>query len=143
LTKGAVVIDTNVFVAALRSQYGASYKLFMLLNSGKFEINLSVPLTLEYEGAGKRLVGKKGALKANDIDDIVDYVCSIARRKKVYYLWRPILSDPKDDMVLELAVSAGCTIIVTYNKDDFEGVEKFGIRLLTAQEFLREIGELP
>jgi len=57
----------------LRSQYGASYKLFMLLNSGKFEINLSVPLTLEYEGAGKRLVGKKGALKANDIDDIVDY----------------------------------------------------------------------
>ncbi len=143
MTKGAVVIDTNVFVAALRSQYGASYKLFMLLNSGKFEINLSVPLTLEYEGAGKRLVGKKGALKANDIDDIVDYVCSIAHRKKVYYLWRPILSDPKDDMVLELAVSAGCTIIVTYNKDDFEGVEKFGIRLLTAQEFLREIGELP
>ncbi len=53
------------------------------------------------------------------------------------------MSDPKDDMVLELAVSAGCTIIVTYNKDDFEGVEKFGIRLLTAQEFLREIGELP
>jgi predicted nucleic acid-binding protein len=50
---------------------------------------------------------------------------------------------PKDDRVLELAVSAGCTIIVTYNKDDFEGVEKFGSRLLTAQQFLRQIGELP
>src|SRR5439155_18488523 len=85
-----IVIDTNVFVAALRSQYGASYKLFMLLNSGTFEINLSVPLALEYEGAGKRLVGKKSALKASDIDDILDYVCSIAHRRKVYYLWRPI-----------------------------------------------------
>ena len=58
-------------------------------------------------------------------------------------LWRPFLKDPKDDMVLELAVSAGCDIIVTYNKDDFKGVEQFGVRVMTAQEFLRAIGELP
>ena len=138
-----VVIDTNVFVSALRSQYGASYKLFMLLDSGKFEINLSVPLAIEYEAASKRLVGKKSDLKVGDIDDILDYVCSVAHRRTVYFLWRPFLSDPKDDMVLELAVSAGCDIIVTYNKDDFKGVEQFGIRVLTAQEFLQEIGELP
>jgi len=138
-----IVIDTNVFVAALRSQYGASYKLFMLFESGKFESNLSVPLAIEYEEAGKRLVGKKSALKAKDIDDILDYVFSVANRRKIYYLWRPFLSDPKDDMVLELAVSAGSEIIVTYNKDDFKGVEQFGIRVLTALEFLRETGELP
>ena len=52
-------------------------------------------------------------------------------------------SGPKDDMVLELAVSARCGIIVTYNKDDFDGAEQFGIRVMTAQEFLQEIGELP
>lgn len=138
-----IVIDTNVFVAALRSQYGASYKLLILLDSGKFEINLSVPLVIEYEDAGKRLVGKRSGLKVSDIDDILDYVCSVANRKKVHYLWRPFLSDPKDDMVLELAVSAGCEIIVTYNKDDFKGVEQFGVRVMTAQEFLHEIGELP
>jgi predicted nucleic acid-binding protein len=46
-------------------------------------------------------------------------------------------------MVLELAVAAGCKIIVTYNKADFTGVEKFGIRVMTAREFLKEIGELP
>jgi predicted nucleic acid-binding protein len=115
----------------------------MLLGSDKFEINLSVPLTLEYETAGKRLVGKKSALRFSDIDEILDYVSSVANRKKVYYLWRPFLSDPKDDMVLELAVSAGCSIIVTYNKDDFEGVERFGIRVMTPRDFLSEIGELP
>lgn len=138
-----IVIDTNVFVSALRSQYGASYKLLLLLESGKFEINLSVPLVIEYEDAGKRLVGKKEGLKASDVDDILDYVCSVANRRKIYYLWRPFLSDPKDDMVLELAVSAGCEIIVTYNKDDFEGIEQFGVRVMMAQEFLRTIGELP
>lgn len=138
-----IVIDTNVIVSALRSQYGASYKLFMLLDTGKFEINLSVPLAIEYEEASKRLVGKKGDLKASDIDDILDYVCSVAHWRKVYYLWRPFLADPKDDMVLELAVSAACEVIVTYNKEDFEGIKQFGIRVLTAQEFLREIGELP
>lgn len=77
-----IVIDTNVFVAALRSQYGASYKLFMLLESGKFELNLSVPLVIEYEEAGKRLVGKKSTLKSRDVDNILDYVCSVANRRK-------------------------------------------------------------
>ncbi len=138
-----IVADTNVFVAALRSQYGASYKLFMLLERGKFELNVSVPLIFEYEEVAKRLVGKKTGLRPSDVDNILDYVCSVANRRKVYYLWRPFLKDPQDDMVLELAVSAGCDIIVTYNKDDFEGVEQFGVHVMTAQEFLRAIGELP
>lgn len=137
-----IVIDTNVFVTALRSQYGASYKLFMLLDSDKFEFNLSVPLAIEYEEASKRLVGKI-PLKARDIDDILDYVFSVANRRKVHYLWRPFLRDPKDDMVLELAVSASCEIIVTYNKIDFQGVEQFGIRVMTSQQFLQRIGEMP
>lgn len=137
-----IVIDTNVFVSALRSRYGASYKLLTLLGSGTFEINLSVPLTIEYEDASKRLVGKI-PLKARDIDDVLDYVCSVANQREVRYLWRPFLRDAKDDMVLELAVAAGCEIIVTHNKTDFQGAEQFGIRIMTPQEFLREIGELP
>jgi putative PIN family toxin of toxin-antitoxin system len=138
-----IVIDTNVLVSALRSQYGASHKLLLILDSGKFEINLSVPLVIEYEDAGKRLVSNKAGLKNRDIDNILDYLCSVANLRKVHYLLRPFLRDPKDDMILELAVSAGCEIIVTYNKADFEGIEQFGIRIMTPQEFLKEIGELP
>ena len=44
---------------------------------------------------------------------------------------------------LELAVSAGCDFIVTYNRLDFEGTEKFGIEVVTPKEFLQGIGELP
>jgi len=137
-----IVIDTNVFISSLRSQYGASYKLFMLLGSGKYEVNLSVPLALEYEEVAKRLIGEI-PLTVRDIDDILDYICSVAEKRKIFYLWRPFLKDPEDDMILELAVSCGCDIIVTYNKSDFQGAEKFGISLLTAKEFLQAIGELP
>src|SRR5437868_14758830 len=137
-----IVIDTNVVVSALRSIRGASYRLFTLLGSGRFEINISVPLVLEYEEVCKRSLGLIPLTPA-DIDDVVNFLCRLANRHTVFYHWRPFLNDPEDDMVLELAVAAGCDAIVTYNRRDFRGVDRFGIRVLTPSEFLREIGELP
>jgi len=137
-----VVIDTNVLVSALKSKRGASFKLLTLIGQNKFDINLSVPLILEYEDVAKRLIGGT-ALNEEDINDILDYICSVSNRREIFYLWRPFLKDPKDDMVLELAVTSNCDMIVTYNKKDFKGVEEyFGIHLLTPKELLLEIGEI-
>jgi len=137
-----IVIDTNVLVAALRSRRGASYRLLRLVDGGKFTIHVSVPLVLEYEDVAKRLL-EDILLTEQDIDDILDYLCAIANRHQVFYLWRPFLRDPKDDMVLELAVAADCDFIVTFNKRDFHGADRFGLRVVTPKEFLVEIGELP
>ncbi|HFD39326.1 MAG TPA: putative toxin-antitoxin system toxin component, PIN family [Anaerolineae bacterium] len=137
-----VVIDTNVLVSALRSRKGASHRLLLLVGGARFEINVSVPLMLEYETIVQRLADDI-PLAQRDIDDVLDYLCAVANRRKVFYLWRPFLRDPKDDMVLELAVTAGCDFIVTFNKKDFVGAERFGIRVVTPQEFLARIGELP
>jgi predicted nucleic acid-binding protein len=98
-----IVIDTNVFVAALRSRHGASYRLLMLIDSGRFAANISVPLILEYEEVAKRMVGRIG-LTAEGIDDVLDYICKVAKWRTIFYLWRPLLADPRDDMILELAV---------------------------------------
>jgi len=136
-----IVIDTNVFVTALRSQYGASYKLISLIKSGKFQVNLSVPLVIEYEASAKKMIGEI-TLNEDEIDDILDFVISKANHWKIYYLWRPQLKDPNDDMVLELAVTANCEYIITYNLDDFKGAEKFGVMPITPKEFLQMIGEL-
>jgi putative PIN family toxin of toxin-antitoxin system len=136
-----VVLDTNVLVAALRSKRGASYRLLNLLGDRRFDINVSVPLVLEYEKAAKGNV-RRGGLSARNVDDILDYVCAVAHQRKVFYLWRPFLRDPKDDMVLELAVAAGCDFIITYNKKDFRGIRHFGIKALSPKEFLERIGEL-
>jgi putative PIN family toxin of toxin-antitoxin system len=137
-----VVFDTNVVIAALRSRRGASFRLLSLLGTRpEIQVHLSVPLVLEYEQVAKRQAGELG-LEPQDIDDLLDYLCRIAVRHEIYYLWRPVLRDPKDDMVLEAAVAGECGAIVSYNKRDFEGASRFGIEVITSREFLERIGEL-
>jgi len=46
-----------------------------------------------------------GALAAEQITDVVDYVCRVGRRQQIFYLWRPLLRDPNDDMIAEVAVA--------------------------------------
>ena len=133
-------MDTNVFVSALRSRRGASYRLLALVGEERFTVCLSVPLVLEYEDAAKRISRSLGS-RHSDVSDILDYVCSVADRRKVRYLWRPLLRDPGDDMVLELAVEGTANFIVTHDLRDFRGCEQFGVKAITPHEFLRLIGE--
>lgn len=134
-----VVLDTNVLVAALRSHRGASFRLLSEVDSGLFEVCLSVPLVLEYEAVLFRQARALG-LSRTDIGDVLDYICSVARRQSIFFLWRPQLRDPSDDMVLELAVAAGCRFIVTFNTRDFGSARSFSLRVLTPREFLKTIG---
>ena len=135
------MIDTNVMVAALKSKRGASYKLLSIIDQDKFQISISVPLIIEYEYALKR-TNLNILLTESEIDDILDYICQIADKREIFYLWRPYLKDPKDDMVLELAVESESDYIITYNQKDFQGVSKFGIKTLTPKAFLKKIGEI-
>jgi putative PIN family toxin of toxin-antitoxin system len=136
-----VVLDTNVVVAALRSRTGPSFRLLSLVGrSEKFRIHLSVPLVVEYEDAAKRHATRLG-LTYQDVEDVLDYLCAVGRLHEVYFLWRPVLRDPKDDLVLEVAVAGSCHGIISYNKRDFAGAEQFGLWVLTSREFLQRIGE--
>lgn len=137
-----MVLDTNVLIAAIRSRRGASFRLLSLIDSGVFQPCVSVPLVLEYESVAKRHASLVGLTKA-DVDVVVDYLCRVATHHTIYYLWRPILKDPKDDMVLEVAVSARADAIVTFNQIDFTEAETFGISVRTLREFLTDLGELP
>jgi predicted nucleic acid-binding protein len=104
-----------------------------------FEIAVSVPLVLEYEDALLRQVGSS-SLTPDDVKDLVDYSCGVARQQDIFFLWRPLLRDPNDDMVAEVAVAAGCEAIITHNRRDFAGVEKLNLRILSPAEFLKQIG---
>ena len=136
-----VVVDTNVLLAALRSRRGASHRLLSLLGDGRWQMNLSVPLFLEYEDVVKRSDAGL-SLGVAEIDDILDFICAEANLREIFYLWRPILPDPKDDFILELAVESQCDYIITFNVRDFVGAEKFGVEVITPQGFLRKLGEL-
>ncbi len=78
-------------------------------------------------------------LSQKDVSALIDSLCALAHHHKIYFLWRPVLPDANDEMVLELAVSAHCDYVVTHNLMDFKGIEKFGIRVVTPGESLRII----
>lgn len=135
-----VVVDTNVLVAALLSSRGASHRLLRLVGDDRWRMNLSVPLVFEYEQTLKR-VCRSEALTGGDIDDVLRYLCANANLRPVFFLWRPILPDPKDDFILELAVESRADFLLTFNAKDFAGAERFGIRVITPRDFLAIIGE--
>ena len=99
---------------------------------------LSTTLLFEYEEVLKR---NQEMLKLSDraVDDVLDGLCSRGECRNIHFLWRPQLSDPKDDHVLELAVAAGGADIVTHNLKDFASASSFGIRIITPAQLLGEL----
>jgi len=138
-----IVLDTNVLVTALKSDKGAAYALISQLPSVKFQIVLSVPLYTEYQDVLTRPDMMTGTSTVAEILNFLRYLCKIAKRQEIFYLWRPWLSDPKDDMVLEVAVASQSKYIVTYNLRDFKGIEGFGIQAMTPANFLQILKENP
>jgi predicted nucleic acid-binding protein len=107
---------------------------------GAIAPRVSVPLVLEYEDA--LLCPGMTALGPPEVDAVLDYFCSVGHLQQIFYLWRPLLPDPKDDMLLELAVAARCPSIITYSLRDFAGAEQFGVSVLEPGTFLSGIGVL-
>lgn len=136
-----IVIDTNVLVSALRSRRGASYRLLSLVGDRLFDVVASFPLVVEYEAVAKRQSRQLGLTHA-EIDDILDYLCQVGRHREIFYLWRPVLRDPKDDLVLELAVESESSYIITHNVKDFEAAVRFSVKAIPPREFLEVIGQL-
>ena len=137
-----IVLDTNILVAAMRSKYGASYRLLSQLGNGRWRPNLTVAVALEYEAVLKRNCLEFG-LTEHDIDDMLDGIISQAGLHRLYFLWRPVAADPDDDFVLEAAIASHSDFVVTFNKRDFPDSRRFGIECLTPKEFLILVEELP
>lgn len=133
-----VVLDTCVLLAGVRSRQGASFALLKLIGSEQWQLNLSPALLFEYEQIARREVAQLW-LKPDKIEDLLDFLSEHSRKPRIFYSWRPCLSDPDDDMILELAVAARADFIVTHNVRDFRGAERFGIGILTPSEFLKRL----
>lgn len=130
-----LIFDTNVFVAGLRSKRGASYQLIRLFAQGRFRLNVSVALALEYEDVLKR-PGLLAGMTLQKADVFLDYLFSACNLEPSVIRLRPSLRDPDDERILELAVQCGATI-VTHNTKHFDGAARFGIEVKTPSEMLK------
>jgi len=135
----ACVLDTDVLVAAFRSDAGASRQVLEAALDGLFELLLSVPLMLEYEAVLSRPehLAASGA-SAQDVSDVLDGLAAVGKQVRLAFRLRPTLTDPDDDMVLETAINGHASAIITFNQRDFlPFASEFGCLVLRPGEFLR------
>ena len=138
-----LVLDTNVVVAALRSPSGASAALLEQALDRRFTLLLSVPLVLEWEGTSvdpaQRIVS---GLSEPEVGTIISALCAVGEPVQPWFLWRPQLRDPADEMVLETAVNGSADALVTFDGRDFGNVPgTFGIEVLSPRQTLSRIAE--
>jgi predicted nucleic acid-binding protein len=78
----------------------------------------------------------------NEIDSLLDDICTIASIKNIFFLWRPTTSDPDDDFIVDLAVASNIDYIITFNVSNFLNAKKMNIKVITPKEFLQILGEI-
>jgi putative PIN family toxin of toxin-antitoxin system len=135
------VLDTNVLVAALRSDRGASRQLLLAALDRHIEVVASVPLMVEYEAVLTRAEHCLATgLSVEEINAVLDGFAAVARQVRLRFLWRPQLKDPADEMVLETAANGSATRLVTFNLRHFRHAsERFGILALAPPAAWKEI----
>jgi len=136
-----LVLDTSALVAGLRSDAGASRRLLLGALERRFVMLASVTLFIEYQAVATRPEHLAAArLSEQDVCVLLDAFANIVERVRLAYLWRPMLRDPDDDMVLETAVNGRADAIVTFNSRDFGAVaSSFGIAILSPGAAVRRM----
>ena len=136
-----VVLDTDAVVAAMRSPHGGSAALIRAARRREVVLTATVPLAIEYEAVCSRREHVAAAgLTDHELTTFLDAIVGLLDSADVWFLWRPQLRDPGDELVLEAAVNGRADAIVGFNARDFGAVpDRFGIAFMTPGEALRRL----
>jgi putative PIN family toxin of toxin-antitoxin system len=138
-----LVLDTDVIIAAMRSDQGAFRQLLLAALDRRIVVLASVPLMLEYEA----VLTRPGHLDeigvtAGEMNEVLDALAAVVEPVVLRFLWRPQLKDPDDEMVLETAVNGGADRIATFNIRHLAAAARtFGIRAARLGSIWREMSK--
>jgi len=134
-----VVLDTSVFVTALRSEGGASRAVLRLCLKRRCQPLMGEKLLNEFEAVlGRSGLFRSSPLTPRERGEMLDAFLSVCEWVRVFYLWRPNLPDEGDNHLIELAVAGAARTLVTQNVRDVRGGElRFPqLRIETPAEFM-------
>jgi putative PIN family toxin of toxin-antitoxin system len=131
-------MDTNVLYAALRSRLGASFELFRRLRHGEWTAVVSNHLVHEYEEILKRHAPELD-LSLADVDELLNAICARAEEWPLQPGWNPVLADPDDEPLVQLAAESSANRIVTHNVRHLAPAVTAGIQVLKPREFLAKV----
>ncbi len=109
----------------------------------RYTVLASVPLMVQYEAVLTRSEHLAAAgLAEEEIDVLLDALALVVEPIHISYLWRPMLPDPGDDLVLETAVNGRAAAVVTFNRRHFRpAAARFGLEILMPAEAVQRLGE--
>lgn len=133
-----VTLDTNVILAALLSQAGASHLILNLIIEEKLSIALSTPVVLEYdEVLNRKEILKQLKISGSQIEDVLDLLVLLADKYSIYYRLRPNLLDENDNLFVECAFTSNSHYLITSNIRDFKRGElkSYPFNVITPGDF--------
>ena len=126
-----IVVDTNIFIASGWRINAHARRVFASVARRRFRLAVSTAILEEYRGVSQRprFAGRNYAGLLSWIEKYALLVDPAPLRKRRS-------RDPKDDIFLACALSAGAKFIVSNDLDLLELEKPFGIEILQPAQFI-------
>ncbi len=137
-----IVLDTNVFIAALLGPRGAARSVLRACLEKKHVPLMGNALFQEYEDLINRdVLFRNCPLSRQERNNLLDAFFSVCQWATIYYSWRPNLKDEADNHLVELAIAGGASFLVTKNIKDFKNPELIfpQLKVIDPVRFIKEV----
>jgi putative PIN family toxin of toxin-antitoxin system len=135
-----IVLDTNVFVAAVTSREGVSARLLLAARTGRFQLVAS-PLLLDELADVLSRPKFRRYLSIEDTHRFVDAIRALAVLVDGPPEGAdPITDDPDDDFLVLLAEVAGADVLVS-GDPDLTTVQRPGVVVMTPRRLLESLDD--
>ena len=135
-----IVVDTNVLVAGLIGGKGPNREILRRCLQGELQPYVGNALYLEYQDLlNRERIQTLCQQTSVSLMEFLDGFAQVCIPIDARYLWRPNLKDEADNHLVELAIAAGVSYIITNNVSDFAQAElkRLGYEVITPEQLLR------
>ena len=138
-SKMRTVLDTNVLFSGLVSPRGASFHILDLIVEGECICLATTALWAEYEEQlSSQRFHQLTLLSIREVDDVLDFLASIVEPVHNDFVWRGILPDEDDAIVVETAFNGNADALITFNTGHFQAIgDQVSFRIQHPGDFLK------